>query len=249
MSENLTTTHKHRKWLHIALVLLIFGIVAATAWYYFSNYDRFNSENVQAFIRGFGAWAPIVFGALYVVSAPIPFASMVMSPLGGLLFGAFWGALLVVGVATLSSLIPFALSRVLGQEWVASKLKGKKLDDIYQRSKGQGGFLFILMMRLIPVLPWEVQNYVAGLTKVSIPVYIIATALGIIPGSLGLVLLGDAIDDPTSWKFIVAIALNAIVMVGAPLIATTIRRRKAQQASKMRESVARGPAEAHHSTD
>jgi uncharacterized membrane protein YdjX (TVP38/TMEM64 family) len=84
-------------------------------------------------------------------------------------------------------------------------------------------------MRLIPVLPWEVQNYVAGLTKVSVPVYMLATALGIIPGSLGLVLLGDAIDDPTSWKFIAAIALNAVVMVGAPLIATVLRRRKSRQ--------------------
>jgi uncharacterized membrane protein YdjX (TVP38/TMEM64 family) len=229
MNEVPTITHKHRKWLHIPLVILIFGIVVVTAWYYFSLYDRFNSENVQAFIRGFGAWAPIIFGSLYIVSAPIPFISLVLSPLGGLLFGTFWGALLVVGVATLSALIPFTLSRMLGQEWVASKLRGKKLDDIYQRSEGQGGFLFILMMRLIPVLPWEVQNYVAGLTRVSVPVYMLATALGIIPGSLGLVLLGDAIDDPTSWKFIVAIALNAVVMVGAPLIATVLRRRKSRQ--------------------
>jgi uncharacterized membrane protein YdjX (TVP38/TMEM64 family) len=231
MSETPKATPNHRKWLQILLVIVIFGIVAATAWYYFSLYDRFNSENVQAFVHGFGAWAPIVFSALYVVSAPIPFVTLIMSPIGGLLFGAFRGALLVVGIATLSSLIPFTLSRVLGQEWVASKLKGKKLDDIYQRSEGRGGFLFILMMRLIPVVPWEVQNYIAGLTKVSVPVYIIGTMLGIIPGSLGLVLLGDAIDDPTSWKFIVAIALNAVVMVGAPLVATVIRRRKSRQAS------------------
>ena len=226
MSEEVET--KQPQWIQIPLVILVFGVFAATAWYYFSIYDRFNSENVQDFISSFGAWAPVVFAILYTISAPIPLISWVLSPLGGLLFGTLWGSLLVVGVATVSSLIPFALSRTLGQDWVASRLKGKKLDDIYQRSEGQGGFLFILMMRLIPVLPWEVQNYVAGLTKVALPTYIVATALGIIPGSLGLVLLGDAITDPTSWKFIVAIALNAIVMVGAPLIATALRRRKRQ---------------------
>ncbi|MBN1247299.1 MAG: TVP38/TMEM64 family protein [Anaerolineae bacterium] len=232
MSEEVAT--KQPKWLQMVLVIIVFGIFAATAWYYFSQYNRFNSENVQAFIRGFGAWAPVVFGVLYTISAPIPLISWVLSPLGGLLFGTFWGSLLVIGVATMSSLIPFTLSRVLGQEWVEARLQGKKLDDIYQRSEGQGGFLFILMMRLIPLLPWEVQNYVAGLTKVSVPVYIMATALGIIPGSLGLVLLGDAISDPTSWKFVAAIALNAVVMVGAPVVATLIRRRKRRQTKESR---------------
>ena len=223
---------RRQTWLQAALVILIFGVFAVTAWYYFSMYDRFNSENVQAFVRGFGAWAPGVYAVLYTISAPIPLVSWVLSPLGGLLFGTLWGTLLVIVVATLSSLIPFMLSRTLGQGWVESRLKGKRLEDIYKRSEGQGGFLFILMMRLIPILPWEVQNYVAGLTKVSVPVYIIATVLGIIPGSLGLVLLGDAITDPTSWKFVVAIALNAAVMIGAPAIATLLRRRKARGETK-----------------
>lgn len=232
---NVEVAPKHRKWLHIPLVILIFGIVGAAAWYYFSIYDRFNSDNLQAFIRSFGAWAPVIFAIIYIISAPIPLVSWVTSPLGGLLFGTLWGSLLVIGVATASSMIPFTLSRTLGQEWVESKLKGKRLDDIYQRSEGQGGFLFILMMRLIPLLPWEVQNYVAGLTKVSIPVYVIATALGIIPGSLGLVLIGDAIANPTPWKLVAAIALNAVVMVGAPLTATLLRRRKSRQQSSEEE--------------
>ena len=113
-----------------------------------------------------------------------------------------------------------------------SKLKGRKLGGIYGQSGGEGGFIFILMMRLIPLLPWEVQNYVAGLTKIRLPVYFLATVIGIIPGSLGLVLLGDAVADPTSWKFAAAIGLNAIVMVGAPVIATIIRRRKSAQGTK-----------------
>lgn len=222
-------TPKERKWVQIALGLFVIAVFAATTRYYFSLYDTFNTENVQAFIRGFGPWAPLVFALLYTISAPIPFVSLVLSPVGGLLFGTLGGTLIVVGVATLSSLIPFTLSRNLGQEWVESKLKGKRLADIYSQSGSEGGFIFILMMRLIPVLPWEVQNYVAGLTKIRLPVYILATVLGIIPGSLGLVLLGDAVTDPTSWKFAAAIALNAIVMVGAPVIATLIRRRKSAQ--------------------
>lgn len=219
------TKSKHRKWIHIPLIILLFAALAVTAWYYFSMYDRFNGKNVQAFIRGFGPWAPVAFAFLYAVGSPIPFVSVVLSPIGGLLFGTLKGSLLVIGVATTSSLIPFMMARQLGREWVASKIKGEKLSEIYEKSQGQTGFTFVLLMRLVPILPWEVQNYVAGLTQIAIPKYLIATALGIVPGSAALVFLGESITDPTSWQFFAALGFNAIIMIGAPLIARFVMNR------------------------
>ncbi len=227
----MTTEPQRRKAWQILPVILILGLLIATIWYYFSIFDRLSGENVQTFIGGFGVWAPLVYVVLYIVSAPIPFGTLILSPLGGLLFGPLWGAVLVIGVATLSSTIPFLMARQLGRDWVASKLKGGRLKEIYRHSEGQGGFVFVLMMRLIPVLPWEVQNYVAGLTKIPIPSYVVATAVGIIPGSTALVLLGDAITDPRSWQFAAAIGLNVAVMVAAPLVASYLRRRRDRHAS------------------
>jgi uncharacterized membrane protein YdjX (TVP38/TMEM64 family) len=83
----------------------------------------------------------------------------------------------------------------------------------------------VLLMRLVPILPWEVQNYVAGLTQIAIPKYLIATALGIVPGSAALVFLGESITDPTSWQFFAALGFNAIIMIGAPLIARFVMNR------------------------
>ncbi len=218
-----------RKWYQIPLVVVVFGVFAITAWLYFRMFHSVNSENVEAFVRGFGAWAPVAYTVIYVVSAPIPFMTVVLSPISGLLFGTLWGSVLVICIATFSSLIPFNLARQLGREWVESKIKGERLQEIYARSEGQGGFVFILMLRLVPVLPWEIQNYVAGLTKVRLATYLIATPLGIIPGSVALVLLGASVTDPTSWQFAVAIAMNVVVMVGAPLIATFVRRLRRKQ--------------------
>ena len=83
-------------------------------------------------------------------------------------------------------------------------------------------------MRLIPVLPWEVQNYVAGLTKVPVPTFLLATIVGTIPGTFSLAFLGDSIGDPTAWQFWVAIALN-IVTALIPGIAIYVRSRKKKQ--------------------
>ena len=222
-----------QQWINILLAVVIFGVFAVTAWYYFSMYDEFNRENLEAFIGGFGPWAPLAYAALYIISAPIPFLAPVLSAVGGLLFGVAWGTLLVLVIATASAFVPFYMARRLGRDWVASKLEGKKLEAIYQQSEGGKGYVFVMLMRLIPVLPWEVQNYVAGLTKVSPLTFIAGTMLGIIPGSFSLVFLGAAATDPTSWQFFAAVALK-IVTALIPVVAIAIRNRRGK---KMEEEI------------
>lgn len=216
-----------QQWINVMFVAVIVGVFAATAWYYFSMYDEFNRRNLEAFIGGFGPWAPLAYAAIYVISAPIPFLAPVLSAVGGLLFGIVWGTCLVLIVATGSAFVPFYMARRLGRDWVESKLEGKKLDKIYQQSAGSRGFVFVMLMRLIPVLPWEVQNYVVGLTKVSPLTFIAGTMLGIIPGSFSLVFLGAAATDPTSWQFVAAVALK-IVTALIPVVAIYVRSRRSK---------------------
>ena len=235
--RTLKQPRKTGQWMNVVHVLAIVGILGLTAWYYFSQHDKVNRENIEAFIRGFGAWAPVAYAAIYIIYAPIPFMAPLFSAVGGLLFGAIRGTLYVIVIATVSALVPFSLARRLGQEWVESKLKGKKLDDIYQRSEGKKGFSFVLLMRLIPLLPWEIQNYVGGLTKVSVPTFIIATMLGIILGSFSLAFLGAAVTDTSSWQFYAAIALK-IATVLIPVVAIFVQNRRKKRLSAERAPVA-----------
>jgi uncharacterized membrane protein YdjX (TVP38/TMEM64 family) len=221
MSKRLT----ERTWFQVSLVVLVFALFAAMAWYYFQQYDRFNRENLEAFIREFGPWAPVAYAVVYVLSSPIPFLAPVISAVGGLLFGTLQGMLIVLVTATISALIPFTLARQLGRDWVESKVKGKKIEEVYRQSEGEKGFTFIVLMRLVPVLPWEVQNYVAGLTQVTVPIFIAGTVLGIIPGSFSLVFLGAAATDPTSWQFFFAVGLK-IATALIPVVVTFIRSRR-----------------------
>ena len=223
---------RKQRWINVAIVVVVFGTFAATAWYYFSQCDAFDCPNVERFIRDFGPWAPLAYAFIYIVSSPIPFLAPVLSATGGLLFGAGLGTLYTIVIAAISSLVPFVLARRLGREWVESKLKGKRLDEIYEQSGGNQGFLFILLLRLIPLLPWEIQNYVAGLTKVSVPTYILATMLGIIPGTFSLTFLGSSVTDPGSWQFWAAIALKVVTaLIPAVVIYIRSRRNKRKEST------------------
>ena len=118
----------------------------------------------------------------------------------------------------------------MGRDWVESRLQGKKLGEIYQRAGGSNAFVFIMIMRLVPILPWEVQNYAAGLTNVSVPVFVGATMLGIIPGTFLHAFLGASVTDLTSWEFYAAVALNGAMML-VPVAIITIRNRRTQNGS------------------
>jgi uncharacterized membrane protein YdjX (TVP38/TMEM64 family) len=132
------------------------------------------------------------------------------------------------------------MARMLGREWVEQKVKGKKIEKFYQQSEGSTGFIFIMLMRLIPVLPWEVQNYAAGLTQVALPTFVAGTAVGILPGSFSLVFLGATATDPTSWQFFLAIGLK-IVTALIPILGVYLRNR-GKKKDKSEDRAAPSPA-------
>jgi len=214
---------RRRTLVNIVLLVVIVGAFAGLAWAYLVRYDRFTRDNVHAFVSSFGPWAPIAYGVIYVISSPIPFLAPVLSPAGGLLFGAVRGTIYTMVIATISSFVPFTMARRLGRDWVEKKLRGKRLDDIYQQSEGKKAFVFVMLLRLIPVLPWEVQNYVAGLTKVTPLTYAAGTIIGIIPGTFSLAFLGAAATRPGSGEFYLAIALKIVTGL-LPAAVALVRR-------------------------
>lgn len=229
MAEKVKNVQR-QKLINIIMIVVVVLSIGGIATGYLMQCDGKNCPSVEAFVRSFGAWAPVFFGVIYFASSPIPMIAPILSAAGGLVFGPLLGTLLVLVFATGSSLIPFFLARRLGSEWIAKKLKGKNIENMYKNSEGSGGFLFVLLMRLIPVLPWEIQNYVGGLSKVPVLTFVLATLLGIIPGSFSLAFLGSSISDPTSWKFYFAIGLNVVIAL-IPTLAIFFKRRKEKKES------------------
>jgi uncharacterized membrane protein YdjX (TVP38/TMEM64 family) len=211
--------------MNVALIVLVVGVLATLAGFYFSQCEETVCPSIQQFVQSFGPWAPLIFAVLYVAASPIPFVSTVLSATAGLVFGVARGALYTVVIATLSALVPFFIARRLGREWVESKLKGKRFDELYERSGGSGGFVFIALMRLVPILPWEVQNYVAGLSKIRVGTFMLATLVGIIPATTSLAFLGSAASDPSSPQFYVAIGINVVAAL-IPIGVVTVRNRR-----------------------
>lgn len=85
----------------------------------------------------------------------------------------------------------------------------------FEEHLARRGFLAVLIARLIPVVPFAVVNYLAGVTAIRVRVFVVATALGMLPATTAYVALGAYGSRPGSWPFVVAVAaLVALTVIG-----------------------------------
>ncbi len=170
-----------------------------------------------------GVAGPLVFIALYVALTVLLVPGTLLTAAGGILFGVALGTALSLVSATLAATICFLIGRRLGREHV-EQIAGKRvarLDEWIARN----GFAAVLYVRLIPLVPFNALNYVAGISAVDLRSYVAATAVGIIPGTFAYTALGGSFDEPTSPEFLAAVALIVVLAVAAPLVQRVARRR------------------------
>jgi uncharacterized membrane protein YdjX (TVP38/TMEM64 family) len=132
---------------------------------------------------------------------------------GGFLFGALPGTLFVNLGATTGATLAFLVSRYLLRDWVEQKF-GKWLGPV-QQGFAKNAFGYLMTLRLIPLFPFFVVNLVSGLTRMNVGTYVVATSLGIIPGSFVYAYAGRQLGTINSLKDIASPGvIGAFVLLG-----------------------------------
>lgn len=190
-------------------LLLFFSFVAFVLILYFLTpvRDYLSPEGfaqLEQWLRAQGVLAPLIFGLIYIAATVFALPGSVLTIGGGLLFGAWWGTLVNWLSASIGAMISFLLARYLGREAVSKILKKKGALQGLDEKIGANGFYSVLLLRLIPLFPFNGLNFGLGLTKVSIRDYMLATLLGMLPGTFVYTSLGSAgrhlsFSDPATW--------------------------------------------------
>jgi len=166
---------------------------------------RITPERVRTFVVSFGAWAPTIYLAVYAQPL-VPLPASIMTIAAGLAFGSLWGTLAALTGATARASAQFLVARLLGRDAVAKLFKGKiaSLD----KQIGENGFRTVLLIRLVPNFPFDIQNYGLGFSRVRFAPFALGTFLGIIPGTFAFVYLGYSLTDPKQlWKLLLALVI------------------------------------------
>jgi uncharacterized membrane protein YdjX (TVP38/TMEM64 family) len=185
-------------------------------------------------VNGLGAWGPAAFVIGYAVAAVAFIPGSLLTLAAGAIFGLWRGIALVFLAATLGASAAFLVSRHLARDLVARRLAGDARWTAIDRAIGLDGRKIVLLLRLSPIVPFNLLNYALGLTRVRFVDYVIAS-VGMLPGTALYVYYGKVAGDVArlaggapaergaAYYAVVALGLLATVVVTL-LIARTARR-------------------------
>src|SRR3990167_1347136 len=227
-----------KHWVLLAILIVLLSLFFYFRLYRYLSFEslKSNRELLLAWSQRYYAWIVLGFMAIYiiVVACFIPGATF-LTLTSGFMFGIGLGTLLVIVSATIGAFIVFLAVELALREWVAKKtLKWLKLmEQGFQRN----AFSYLLFLRLVPLFPFWLVNIIPALLGVSKRTFVIATFIGIIPGSFVYVLVGNGLGrvfdaneapnlgiifDPKVFFPLLALALLSLV----PVIYKTIQRRQ-----------------------
>lgn len=173
-------------------------------------------SSVAAMERALETWGPWAFAAsvgLMVAHSFVPFPAELLAVANGMVFGLWFGVLATWSGAMIGGLLAFALARWLGQRFVRRMAGERRWGEIERVSAGYGAGA-LLLLRLTPVISFNLVNYAAGLAGVGWWTFAWTTALGILPVTVLSVVVGShMIHAP--WQ--VWALLFAVVAAGVAL--------------------------------
>ena len=123
--------------------------------------------------KGYAAYVLVYFVATLLM-APASF----LQGSAGFLFGPVWGLLAASVMSTAFGTVSFLLARTVLRKWVESKVARDERFEAIDAAIGDGGIYLVGLLRVPPVSPYNVVNYMLGLTQVSLPRYVVGSWLG-----------------------------------------------------------------------
>ncbi|MEO0455285.1 MAG: TVP38/TMEM64 family protein [Cyanobacteria bacterium P01_A01_bin.114] len=206
----------------VLAIAIVCAIATAAALYFIGGIDP---AWLEATLQRAGIWAPIIYIAIYTLATLLILPSTVLNLAGGALFGVWLGTLWTTLGAIIAAVVAFGFTRTVGRDVIAKRMAGywQAIDaEIHQ-----GGLFYMFSIRLLPIIPYGLVNFAAGLTSISFKDYFIGTALGTLPGVLPFVLLGhsgvESIQTGNVLPIFGALTLIGLLVGGA----TWYRRRRA----------------------
>lgn len=173
-----------------AIVVLLLAVLVA-AWLTAPMPLIVALLRVRAWVAAAGAWGPVAYVLVYALAVVLLVPGSLLALSAGLAYGP-WGVPLAVLAATAGAALSFLIGRYLAGEWLRKLINRRLLLRAVEIAVVDGGWRFVGLVRLSPLLPFSLLNYYFGITRISFRQYLPGTFLGIIPGTSMNVLLASA---------------------------------------------------------
>jgi len=221
--------NKKTNWIKLVIAATVIVAVVALMKYFglFQYVSMKNIMNLKAWIDGLGAIGPLAYILLFIAACLFFLPGLPVALLAGLAFGPIMGTLWASIGSTTGAALAFLVARYVARDmvegWAQSNTIFKKIDD----GVAAQGWRMLMITRLVPVFPFNLQNYAYGLTKIGFPTYVLVSWICMLPGTVAFTFMGGSIvsGEGNLGKTFMYLGIGAVVFVIISLIPEWIKKR------------------------
>lgn len=224
-----------RLWIQRAVVVALWLTIFLLWRSYQTSNGLSTTEAGQRFIDVIDDswWGAFAYVGVYLIRPLVLFPASVLTVMGGVLFGPWLGVAVVVVAANTSAMVAYGVGRLLGTAPDADTLAMSDDENIsfvakWSQRLRDNSFETVFIMRLL-FLPYDLVNYVCGVLRITWTSFLVATALGSLPGTVSFVLLGaslERVDQGLDGINPGAIGASVAIFVVSILISRLLRKRQ-----------------------
>jgi uncharacterized membrane protein YdjX (TVP38/TMEM64 family) len=149
------------------------------------------SQKLEEWIEGQGVWGLLIFGLLYVAAVVALAPGSALTLAAGALYGLIGGTIVASLASTTGAALAFLISRYLVRDRIRALLQGNPKFEAIDKAIRENDWKIVALLRLSPAVPFNLQNYLYGLTGIRFGPYLLASWLAMLPGTFLYVYLGD----------------------------------------------------------
>ena len=216
------------KWIKPLVILVVFGAVIG-ALIKFGAFEYFSKENIGKLnetVEGLGIWGPVVYVIVYIFAVIFFLPGSVITLVAGV-FGPVLGTILVSIASTVGSALAFLIARYamrpMVETWAAKNSAFQKIDNGVE----QNGWRMVMLTRLVPIFPFNLQNYAYGLTKINFWTYVLVSWICMLPGTVAFVFASGSIIGGKGdvKKTFMYLAIAGVFFVGLSFVPKLLNKK------------------------
>jgi uncharacterized membrane protein YdjX (TVP38/TMEM64 family) len=222
-----------REWAHWAAFALIIAVLCG-AWLLLPLREWM--DGLQSWLRGLGAWGVLILVLILVFSTFLPAPDWPLPIAAGYVYGV-WAFPLVYVSIVFASVVAFLAARHLFGDRLRAFLDRRPKYRAFDRVVGEEGWTVVALVRLSPIMPFNLQNYAFAVTSIPFWPYLIGTAAGLVPGTALYVyfgIFGQGLgkgDSPLEW---VLLGVGIVATIGLGVLVAVKTKAKFSAAKKSR---------------
>jgi len=215
----------------VALVVLSAVVFLAGR---FGLIDRLRDvDGLRAWFQGLGAIGYIAYVVLYVLVAVFMLPASAVTIVAGITFGSVVGGILALVSATIGASVAFLIAKYAARETIVAKFGQNPIFKKIENGVKENGTSFLILTRLVPVFPYNIQNYAYGVTPMKLSTFALVSLITMAPGAfIYAYMAGEIVTHGLSVNILVQFAVAGFILFGVSLIPKYIATKKGIQIGK-----------------